>query len=84
MRNLEDFEKYVNKVFQENDVLRAGDLVVEKIRILLAQNYSREEMIRVLDYFRMKFDEEDNEKAEDMVLGIMDRLAGWTSSQFRL
>jgi len=65
-------------------VLPAGDLVVNMIKELLKHDYRREDIVFVLDKFRVKFEEEGNEVASDMVLGIMDRVTGWTSTQFRL
>ncbi len=65
-------------------MLPAGDLVVNMIKELLKHDYRREDIVFVLDKFRVKFEEEGNEVASDMVLGIMDRVTGWTSTQFRL
>ncbi len=84
MNNLAYFEKQLGEVFQNNGVTAAGDLLVEMIKNLLENNYTREEILKILDKFRVKFYDEGNEEAFDMILGIMDRVAGWTSSQFRL
>jgi hypothetical protein len=82
--NLENLKENIIEAFIFYNSEKASETVGDMVLELVKNGSERNEIIQLLDYFRVKFWDEKKEKDYDNIIAIMDSLTGWCSPRARI
>jgi hypothetical protein len=81
---LQNLDENLNFIFTYHDSDTSSHELFLLVKELVSKGNKREDILQILGKYREKFQDENRERDEDHVIGMMDRLVGWCDSSDRI